>query len=103
MDNDNLQASDYDSPMSKKLQADSHYYWFLVLMLVSLSALGSFVNDMYTPSLPAMCRFFHCSIPTVQMVDATIDSGVDQHACGILEGCSREEAIAPNTDFGDTE
>lgn len=67
MDNDNLQASDYDSPMSKKLQADSHYYWFLVLMLVSLSALGSFVNDMYTPSLPAMCRFFHCSIPTVQM------------------------------------
>ena len=56
-----------DSPMSEKLRADGRYYWFLVAYLVVLSALGSFVNDMYTPSLPAMTRFFHCSVPTVQM------------------------------------
>ena len=55
------------SPMLKKIKADSRYYWFLVIYLVGLSALGSFVNDMYTPSLPEMCRFFHCSVPTVQM------------------------------------
>lgn len=55
------------SPMSEKIKADPRYYWFLVVYLVGLSALGSFVNDMYTPSLPAMCRFFHCSVPTVQM------------------------------------
>lgn len=55
------------SPMSEKIKADPRYYWFLVIYLVGLSALGSFVNDMYTPSLPAMCRFFHCSVPTVQM------------------------------------
>lgn len=53
--------------MSEKIKADPRYYWFLVIYLVGLSALGSFVNDMYTPSLPAMCRFFHCSVPTVQM------------------------------------
>lgn len=55
------------SPMSEKIKADPRYYWFLVIYLVGLSALGSFVNDMYTPSLPAMCRFFHCFVPTVQM------------------------------------
>lgn len=55
------------SPMLKKIKADPRYYWFLVIYLVGLSALGSFVNDMYTPSLPAMCRFFHCPVPTVQM------------------------------------
>lgn len=42
-------------------------YWFLVTFLVLTSTLGSFVNDMFTPALPAMCRFFHTSIPTVQM------------------------------------
>lgn len=55
------------SPMSVKLQKDSRYYIFLVVYLVLLSALGSFVNDMYTPALPGMCRFFGCSIPTAQM------------------------------------
>lgn len=55
------------SPMSVKLQKDSRYYIFLVVYLVLLSALGSFVNDMYTPALPSMCRFFGCSIPTAQM------------------------------------
>ena len=29
-------------------------YPFLVFFLVTVSALGSFVNDMYTPALPAM-------------------------------------------------
>lgn len=53
--------------MSAKLKASPGYYWFLVLFLVLASALGSFVNDMYTPALPAMCRFFGCTVPTGQM------------------------------------
>lgn len=40
---------------------------FLVIYLAALSAFGSFVNDMYLPSLPSMMKFFHCSVPTVQM------------------------------------
>lgn len=55
------------SAMTEKLQKDHSYYWFLVIYLVLISALGSFVNDMYTPSLPAMCKFFGCSIPLAQM------------------------------------
>lgn len=55
------------SPMTAKLQADPHYWRFLVFFLVVMSALGSFVNDMYTPALPAMCRFFGCTVPTAQM------------------------------------
>ncbi len=55
------------SPMSVKLQKDGRYYIFLVVYLVLLSALGSFVNDMYTPALPSMCRSFGCSIPLAQM------------------------------------
>ena len=55
------------SPMQMALQHRKGYYAFLVLMLVLLSALGSFVNDMYAPALPAMCRFFGCSVPVVQM------------------------------------
>lgn len=55
------------SAMTEKLSTDKHYYLFLVIYLVLISALGSFVNDMYTPSLPAMCRFFHCDIPLGQM------------------------------------
>lgn len=43
------------------------HYWFLVTYLVLTGALGSFVNDMFTPALPAMCKFFHTSIPTAQM------------------------------------
>ena len=42
-------------------------FWFFVTFMVLLSALGSFVNDMFTPTFPAMCRFFHTSIHTVQM------------------------------------
>lgn len=55
------------SPLAKTLRKNKRYYWFLVAYIVILSSLGSFVNDMYTPALPAMCRFFDCSIPLVQM------------------------------------
>ncbi len=60
-------ATAEDSPMSSKLKATPKYYWFVVTFLVLMSALGSFVNDMYTPALPAMCRFFGCDIPVAQM------------------------------------
>ncbi|MCM1163680.1 MAG: multidrug effflux MFS transporter [Muribaculaceae bacterium] len=42
-------------------------YTFLIAYLVGLSAFGSFVNDMYLPSLPEMTGYFHCSVPTVQL------------------------------------
>ncbi|MCM1348648.1 MAG: Bcr/CflA family efflux MFS transporter [Firmicutes bacterium] len=42
-------------------------YVFIIAYLVGLSAFGSFVNDMYLPSLPSMTKFFHCSVPTVQL------------------------------------
>lgn len=42
-------------------------YTFFVFFLVSLSAFGSFVNDMYQPALPQMVRFFHTTVPTVQL------------------------------------
>lgn len=43
------------------------YYWFVIIYLVLLSAFGSFVNDMYIPTLPAMCKSFHCSVSTCQL------------------------------------
>lgn len=43
------------------------YFVFLVLYLVMLSAFGSFVNDMYLPTLPEMVRSFHTSVSTVQL------------------------------------
>lgn len=52
------------------LQASSPsggYYAFLILYLVLLSAFGSFVNDMYLPTLPEMVRSFHTSRSTVQL------------------------------------
>lgn len=48
------------------LQAGVNFV-FLVIYLAGLSAFGSFVNDMYLPSLPSMCEFFHCAVPTVQL------------------------------------
>lgn len=42
-------------------------FGFLVAYLVGLSAFGSFVNDMYLPSLPSMMKFFGCSVSMVQM------------------------------------
>lgn len=44
-----------------------HYYIFLVAYLVGLSAFGSFVNDMYLPTLPEMTRYFNCSVSVVQL------------------------------------
>lgn len=58
---------DSRSALGKKVIADSHYYWFLIAYLVGLSAMGSFVNDMYSPALPSMCKFFGCSVPLGQM------------------------------------
>lgn len=55
------------SPLSTSLARKARYYGFLVLMLVALSALGSFVNDMYSPALPGMCRFFGCQVPVAQL------------------------------------
>ncbi|MCH5222819.1 MAG: multidrug effflux MFS transporter [Muribaculaceae bacterium] len=43
------------------------YYIFIITYLVLLSAFGSFVNDMYIPTLPSMVKFFHCSVSTVQL------------------------------------
>lgn len=43
------------------------YYVFLIIYLAMLSAFGSFVNDMYLPTLPEMMRSFHCSVSTVQL------------------------------------
>lgn len=40
---------------------------FLIVYLTGLSAFGSFVNDMYLPSLPSMTHFFGCSVPSVEM------------------------------------
>ncbi len=60
-------AGGEDSPMQAALTQHKGYYAFLVLFLVLMSSLGSFVNDMYTPALPVMCRFFGCSVPLGQM------------------------------------
>ena len=43
------------------------YYVFLIIYLVLLSAFGSFVNDMYLPTLPEMVRSFHTTTSTVQL------------------------------------
>lgn len=42
-------------------------FTFLVIYLAGMSAFGSFVNDMYLPSLPSMMKFFHTTVPMVQM------------------------------------
>lgn len=45
----------------------NNYYWFFIIYMAALSAFGSFINDMYVPSLPEMCRHFHASTSTVQL------------------------------------
>lgn len=42
-------------------------FGFMVAYMAGMSAFGSFVNDMYLPSLPMMTKDFSCSIPTVQL------------------------------------
>ncbi|MCM1152416.1 MAG: multidrug effflux MFS transporter [Muribaculum sp.] len=55
------------SEISLKAKQLGYNYGFLVTYLVGLSAFGSFVNDMYMPSLPSMVKFFHCSVPSVEL------------------------------------
>lgn len=43
------------------------YYVFIIVYLVLLSAFGSFVNDMYLPTLPDMVRSFQTTTSTVQL------------------------------------
>ena len=50
-----------------KAAAPGRSFGFLIAYLVGLSAFGSFVNDMYLPSLPSMMKFFHCTVSMVQM------------------------------------
>lgn len=61
-------------------------YAFLVFFLVIVASLGSFVNDMYTPALPAMCRFFGCSVSLGQLglTMGMIGLGVGQMILGPL-------------------
>lgn len=40
---------------------------FMIIYLVGLSAFGSFVNDMYLPSLPSMMKFFGTTVSMVQL------------------------------------
>lgn len=54
-------------PPLRPAETSKSYYWFLVIYLVILSAMGSFVNDMYTPSLPEMSRYFHTTRSAVQL------------------------------------
>lgn len=50
-----------------KIAAPGRSFGFLIAYLVGLSAFGSFVNDMYLPSLPSMMKFFGCTVSMVQM------------------------------------
>lgn len=50
-----------------KAAAPGRSFTFLIAYLVGLSAFGSFVNDMYLPSLPSMMKFFGCTVSMVQM------------------------------------
>lgn len=59
--------SSSSSPSSPSTSPSGGYYAFLILYLVLLSAFGSFVNDMYLPTLPEMVRAFHTTTSTVQL------------------------------------
>lgn len=54
-------------PQGAKPSDGKRSFAFLIAYLVGLSAFGSFVNDMYLPSLPSMMKFFGCSVSMVQM------------------------------------
>lgn len=64
---DNKNTSIQESDSGTVYHNGKGYYIFLVAYLVGLSAFGSFVNDMYLPSLPEMTRYFGCSVSTVQL------------------------------------
>ena len=66
-----IKPSEVESPSSdidiQSAPTSGGYYWFVIIYLVLLSAFGSFVNDMYIPTLPVMCKAFHCSVSTCQL------------------------------------
>ena len=66
-----MKPSEVESPSSDSMlqsaPTSGGYYWFVIIYLVLLSAFGSFVNDMYIPTLPVMCKAFHCSVSTCQL------------------------------------
>lgn len=84
MGNNNTSAARQDG--SASTVGTRRYYIFLVFYLVMLSAFGSFVNDMYLPTLPEMTRFFHCSVSMVQLglTFGMIGLGVGQILMGPL-------------------
>lgn len=47
--------------------APGRSYLFFIAFMVALSAFGSFVNDMYTPSFPELTRAFDTSVSMVQL------------------------------------
>lgn len=59
--------SQFVKPADQSAPTTGAYYVFIIAYLVLLSAFGSFVNDMYIPTLPDMVKAFHCSVPTVQL------------------------------------
>ncbi len=61
-----LKSTQGDISMSGAMPSGG-YFAFLIIYLVLLSAFGSFVNDMYLPTLPEMVRSFHTSRSTVQL------------------------------------
>ena len=58
---------DFDPDQIPDSPTSGGYYWFIIIYLVLLSAFGSFVNDMYIPTLPVMCKAFNCSVSTCQL------------------------------------
>ncbi|MEZ3550696.1 MAG: multidrug effflux MFS transporter [Muribaculaceae bacterium] len=62
------------------------YYIFIITYLELLSAFGSFVNDLYIPSLPEMVRYFHTTRPSVQLglTFGMIGLGIGQIVLGPL-------------------
>ena len=65
--NNSTPASGPATTASPQAPTSGKYYVFLILYLVLLSAFGSFVNDMYLPTLPEMVKAFHASVSTVQL------------------------------------
>lgn len=55
------------SPLSGAPIQSKSYYAFFVVYMAMLSAFGSFVNDMYLPTLPAMMKAFHTTVSTTEL------------------------------------
>lgn len=88
--------------MTNSSQADNSpsiskgYYIFLIIYLVLLSAFGSFVNDMYVPTLPDMVRSFHSDPSTVQLglTFGMIGLGLGEFILGpVSDRCGRKPVL----------